>query len=136
MRPAAGRGDRGRGSLEALRNQDWEGICWSTEEFTPPRSFSVGMRDARGFELWWREQVPRLTNAYLPLLAARLGGGMAADAQAVKLWTTRVLPELRDTALRTVDDFERRSGRPVALKDIDVVTGTVAAAANDQGGRR
>jgi hypothetical protein len=94
------------------------------------------MRDARGFELWWREQVPRLTKAYLPLLAARFGGGMAADAQAVRLWTTRILPALRDTALRTVDDFERRSGGTVALNDIDVVSGTVVAAANDQGGRR
>jgi hypothetical protein len=105
------------------------------EEFGTPRSFSVGMGEAGGFEgfdLWWREQVPRLTGAYLPLLAARLGGGMAEDAPAVRLWRSRVLPELRAVAALTVDDFERRLGRSVALSGIDVVTGTVGVGAPDQ----
>jgi hypothetical protein len=85
-----------------------------------------------GFELWWREQVPRLTGAYLPLLAAQLGGGMAEDAPAVRLWRSRVLPELRAAAATTVDDFERRLGRSVALTGIDVVTGTVGAGTHDK----
>ena len=49
------------------------------------------MGDVVAFETWWREQVPRLTNAYLPILAARLGGGMSDDAPAVRLWRSRTV---------------------------------------------
>lgn len=107
----------------------------TTEEFGAPRSFSFGMGEAGGFEgfdLWWREQVPRLTWAYLPLLAARLGGGMGEDAPAVRLWRSRVLPELRAAAALTVDDFERRLGRSVTLTGIDVATGTVDVGTYEQ----
>jgi hypothetical protein len=84
------------------------------------------------FELWWRDQVPRLTRAYLPILAARLGGGLGEDAPAVRIWTGQVLPALRTMAASTIDDYEQRLGCSVALDGIDVVTGTVAAAAHEQ----
>jgi hypothetical protein len=90
------------------------------------------MGDVGAFELWWRDQVPRLTRAYLPILAARLGGGLSEDAPAVRLWTSRVLPELRNVAASIIDDYEERLGCSVVLAGIDVVTGTVAAAPHEQ----
>ena len=84
------------------------------------------------FELWWRDQVPRLTRAYLPILAARLGGGMSEDAPAVRIWTVQVLPALRTMAASTIDAYEHQLRCSVALDGIDVVTGTVAAAAHEQ----
>jgi hypothetical protein len=90
------------------------------------------MGDVGTFELWWREQVPRLTRAYLPILAARLGCGITDEALLLKLWTVRVLPALRTAAASTVNDFECRLGHPIVLTGIDVTTGTVAAATHEQ----
>ena len=104
------------------------------EESAPRRSFSGGMRDARGFELWWEEQIPRLTCAYLPLLATCLGDGTPPNSRATRLWVTRVLPALHAGLARTVDDFEQRVGFAVGVDGIDVVTGTVAAPLDDNGG--
>jgi hypothetical protein len=89
------------------------------------------MGDVGTFELWWREQVPHLTRAYLPILAARLGG-ITDEALLLKLWNVRVLPALRAAAASTVDDFESRIGHPVVLTGIDVATGTVAVATQEQ----
>jgi hypothetical protein len=88
------------------------------------------MGDVGTFELWWRDQVPRLTHAYLPILAARLGG-IADEALLLKLWNARVLPALRTAAASTIDDFEGRIGRPVVLTGIDVATRTVAVATHE-----
>lgn len=90
------------------------------------------MGDAKVFDLWWGDQVPRLTRAYLPILAARLGGGLSEDAPAVRLWAGQVLPALRMTAASTIDDFEEDLGFRIPLAGIDVVTGTVADAAREQ----
>lgn len=92
------------------------------------------MRDARGFELWWEEQIPRLTCAYLPLLATCLEGGAPPNTEAARVWVTSVLPVLRAGLARTVDDFEQRVGFAVGVEGIDVVTGTVAASLHDQRG--
>jgi hypothetical protein len=105
--------------------------CRATEELSTPGSFSSGMGDVGTFELWWREQVPHLTRAYLPILAARLGG-ITDEALLLKLWNVRVLPALRTAAASTVDDFESRIGHPVVLTGIDVATGTVAVATQEQ----
>ncbi|MDQ6792242.1 MAG: hypothetical protein M3075_16605 [Candidatus Dormibacteraeota bacterium] len=92
------------------------------------------MRDARSFELWWEEQIPRLTCAYLPLLATCLEDGTPPNSRATRLWVTRVLPALHAGLARTVDDFEQRVGFAVGVDGIDVVTGTVAAPLDDNGG--
>ncbi|PZR91959.1 MAG: hypothetical protein DLM67_15620 [Candidatus Nephthysia bennettiae] len=89
------------------------------------------MGDIGTFELWWREQVPRLTRAYLPILAARLGG-VDDEALLLKLWDVRVLPALRTAAASTIDDFESQIGHPVVLTGIDVATGTVGVATHEQ----
>jgi hypothetical protein len=102
------------------------------EESTTRRSFSLGMGDVGAFELWWRDQVPRLTRAYLPILAAHLGGGLHEDAPAVRFWMARVLPALRTMAVSTVREYEQHLGSSVALAGIDVVTGTVAAANHER----
>jgi hypothetical protein len=92
------------------------------------------MEDARGFDLWWEEQAPRLTSAYLPFFAARLGDGKPANGPALRFWATRVLPLLRVAIAGKVDEFERRVGRPVGVAGIDVVTGTVETSTHDRGG--
>ena len=89
------------------------------------------MGDAGTFELWWREQVPDLTRAYLPILAARLHG-IADEALLLKLWNVLVLPALRTAAASTIDDFESRIGHPVVLTGIELTTGTVAVASHEQ----
>jgi hypothetical protein len=91
------------------------------------------MGEAGAFDMWWQEQVPRLARAYLPILAARLGGDLTEDAPAVRFWTARVLPALRRTAASTIDDFEQDLGSRVPLSGIDLVTGTVAAASHESG---
>ena len=91
------------------------------------------MEDARGFDLWWEEQAPRLTSAYLPFLAARLGDGKAANGSASRFWTIRVLPVLRAALAGKVAEFEQQVGRPVDVAGIDVVTGTVARSTHERG---
>jgi hypothetical protein len=92
------------------------------------------MRDARGFELWWEEQIPGLTCAYLPLFARSLDAA-APDTLAARLWVTRVLPALRKGLARTLDDFEQRVGFAVGVEGIDVVTATFAPSLDERGYR-